>query len=149
MKQLIASGFGIGLLPRRIWGSDNGAGTLGAGIAAVIGVLLWNTPWWIDALVAMTAIMLSLWATQPFSKNNADPGWITIDEIAGTLTSLIGLVGWPWLIALVVARLADIFKVLPGTQKAESLGGALGVTADDVVAGLYGLAVGSLLAGIL
>jgi phosphatidylglycerophosphatase A len=47
--------------------------------------------------------------------------------------------------ALVVARLADIFKVLPGVRRAERLPGALGVTADDLVAGLYGLGVGWLL----
>jgi phosphatidylglycerophosphatase A len=49
------------------------------------------------------------------------------------------------LAALVVARLADIFKVLPGVHRAEALPGTLGVTADDLVAGLYGLGVGWLL----
>jgi phosphatidylglycerophosphatase A len=71
-----------------------------------------------------------------------------MDETAGTLVALVGLTGWPWLAALLVARLADIFKVLPGTRAAERLPGALGVTADDVVAGLYGLAAGWALAGL-
>jgi phosphatidylglycerophosphatase A len=65
-----------------------------------------------------------------------------IDEVAGTLVAVIGLTGWPWLVAVVVARLADIFKVLPGVKQAESLPGAVGITMDDVVAGLYGLAAG-------
>jgi phosphatidylglycerophosphatase A len=45
-------------------------------------------------------------------------------------------------LAVLVARAADIFKVLPGVRRAERLPGAVGVTADDAVAGLYGLAVG-------
>ena len=149
MRRFIAAGFGVGLLPRRAWGTDNGAGTLGAAVAAVIGLLLWDAPWWIDVLAALAAIALSLWAAQPFAANHADPGWVTIDEVAGTLTAFIGLTGWPWLIALVVARLADIFKVLPGVRRAEALEGALGVTADDVVAGVYGLAAGLVAAAFL
>jgi len=43
---------------------------------------------------------------------------------------------------VVVARLADIFKVLPGVPQAERLPGAVGITMDDVVAGAYGLAAG-------
>jgi phosphatidylglycerophosphatase A len=49
-------------------------------------------------------------------------------------------------VAVVVARLGDIFKVLPGVAAAERLPGSFGVTADDVVAGLYGLAAGWLVA---
>jgi phosphatidylglycerophosphatase A len=52
-------------------------------------------------------------------------------------------------VALVVARLADIFKVLPGITAAERLPHSIGVTTDDLVAGLYGLGVGWLLAGVL
>jgi hypothetical protein len=48
-----------------------------------------------------------------------------------------------------VARLADIFKVLPGVAAAERLPGAVGVTFDDVLAGGYGLAVGWLLVALL
>lgn len=142
MRRFIAAGFGVGLLPRRLWGSDNGAGTLGAAVAALVGLALIGAPWWADLMVAGTAVVVSLWAAAPFAGDHADPGWVTIDEVAGTLTALIGLQGWPWLVALAVARFADIFKVLPGVQGAEALPGAIGVTADDVVAGFYGLAVG-------
>ncbi len=142
MRRFIAAGFGVGLLPRRLWGSDNGAGTFGAAVAAVIGLALLGAPWWIDLGVAAGAIALSWWAALPFAGDHDDPGWVTIDEVAGTLTALVGLGGWPWVVALVVARLADIFKVLPGVRSAEALPGAIGVTADDVVAGLYGLGAG-------
>lgn len=142
MHKLVATGFGSGLIPNRLWGTDNGAGTFGAAVAVVIGLALWGAPWWIDLGVASIAIALSLWSAAPFAADHADPGWVVIDEIAGTLVALIGLSGWPWLVALIAARLGDIFKVMPGVPQAERLPGAIGITADDVVAGLYGLALG-------
>ena len=149
MQRFVASGFGVGFIPRRLWGNDNGAGTFGAGLAALIAVSYWNSPWWIGAAVFLVAFGLSLWAAGPFADDHADPGWIVIDEMAGTFVAVIGLAGWPWLVAVVVARLADIFKVLPGVAAAERLPGAVGITTDDVVAGLYGLAAGWLTVWLL
>lgn len=142
MHRIIASGFGVGLLPSKLWGSDNGAGTFGAALAAVVAVTWWNRSWWFHVAVFAVFLGLSLWSAAPFSDDHADPGWIVVDEMAGTFVAVIGLAGWPWLIAVVVARLADIFKVLPGVRRAERLPGSVGVTMDDVVAGLYGLAAG-------
>jgi phosphatidylglycerophosphatase A len=142
MQRLIASCAYLGLIPNRLWGSDQGAGTIGAALAALISLLLWRYPWWIGATAFLIAFGLSLWSAAPFADNHQDPGWICIDEVAGTLLAVIGLTGWPWLVALAISRAADIFKVLPGVKKAEALPGALGVTMDDVVAGGYGLAGG-------
>jgi phosphatidylglycerophosphatase A len=149
MRRFVASGFGTGFVPAKLWNADTGAGTVGAALAALLGLALWAAPWWIDLTVAVIAIGVSLWAAVPFATDHADPNWVVIDEIAGTLVALIGLTGWPWLVALVVARLGDIFKVLPGVAPAERLPGAVGVTTDDVVAGLYGLALGWLAALVL
>jgi phosphatidylglycerophosphatase A len=142
MHKFVASGFGVGLIPQRLWGSDNGAGTFGAVLAAAISVLLWGQPWWIHVGAFLVFFGLSLWSSRPFAAGHADPGWIVIDEMAGTFVAAIGLAGWPWLVAVVVARLADIFKVLPGVPQAERLPGEVGITMDDVVAGVYGLAAG-------
>jgi phosphatidylglycerophosphatase A len=149
MQRFVATGFGVGLIPRRVFKTDNGAGTFGAALAAVIGLALWSAPWWVDLLVALIAVALSLWAAAPFAAGNSDPNWVVIDEVAGTLVAFIGLQGAGWLVALVVARLGDIFKVLPGVPQAERLPGAVGITADDVVAGLYGLAAGWLVTGLI
>ena len=151
MKRLVASSFGLGLIPGALWKSDAGAGTFGAALGAGVGLVLLATdaPWWATLPAALAAIAASLWSAEPFAAGGADPGWVCMDETAGTLLALVGLGGWPWLAALVVARLADIFKVLPGVPRAETLPGALGVTADDLVAGLYGLAAGWLLAIVL
>ncbi len=149
MERFVASGFSVGLIPSKLWGSDNGAGTFGATLAAGLGLLWWYRPWWFHVGVFAVFLALSMWSARPFAQDHADPGWIVIDEMAGTFVAIIGLAGWPWLIAVVVARLADIFKVLPGVPQAERLPGAVGVTMDDVVAGLYGLAAGWLATLIL
>lgn len=149
MHKFIASGFGVGLIPSKLWGSDNGAGTFGAVLAAGASFLLWDQEWWVHAAVFVVFLLLSLWSSAPFAKGHEDPGWIVIDEMAGTFIAVIGLVGWPWLVAVAVARLADIFKVLPGVPQAELLPGAVGITMDDVVAGLYGLAAGWLVVLVL
>jgi phosphatidylglycerophosphatase A len=145
LRRFLAAGFGSGLIPRRIWGSDNGAGTVGAVLAAVIAVLLAPFPEYVHLAAVGVAIALSLWAPTPFLETDGDPQWVAIDEVAGTLIALTGLAGLPWIVAWLVFRAADIWKVLPGVPQAERLPGAIGVTADDVVAGLYGLAAGSLL----
>ncbi len=142
MHRIIASGFGVGLIPSKLWGSDNGAGTFGAVLAAGLSLFMWGWPWWAHIGVFVVFLALSLWSSRPFADDHADPGWIVIDEMAGTFVAVIGLAGWPWLVAVVVARLGDIFKVLPGVPQAEELPGAVGVTMDDVIAGLYGLAAG-------
>ncbi|NOX21636.1 MAG: phosphatidylglycerophosphatase A [Actinobacteria bacterium] len=151
MQRFIASGFGVGLIPKKLWGSDNGAGTFGAALAAIVAWFVWPLGIVAQFAVLVIAIGLSLWSPRPFSAGHADPGWIVIDEIAGTLIALVGLTagGIPWFVALVVARLADIFKVLPGVRRAEALPGAIGITMDDLLAGLYGLAVGWALVAIL
>ena len=149
MRRLLASSFGLGLILRRLRGSDSGSGTMGAflGVVIAIALLAADAPWWVSLLVAAAAIAVSLWSAAPFA--DGDPGWVCIDETAGTLIALVGLGGIPWVVALVIARAADIFKMLPGIRAAERLPGALGVTTDDVLAGLYGLSVGWILTGLL
>ena len=149
VHRLVASTFGLGLIPRRLWGTDAGAGTFGAVFGAGLGWLLvmLDAPWWLSAAVAAAAFAASLWAARPYATEG-DPGWICMDETAGTLVAVVGLSGWPWLAAVVVARLADIFKVLPGVTHADRLHGSFGIALDDVIAGLYGLGVGWVLVAV-
>ena len=65
-----------------------------------------------------------------------------VDEAAGTFLAVVGLVGWGAAVAFVVFRVADISKKFPGVAAAERLKGAVGITADDLVAGLWALAAG-------
>lgn len=139
---------GAGLLPRRLWGSDAGAGTVGAAVAAVGAVLLWDTPIWLQIVVAASVTLLSVAASQPFSAGHDDPGWVCIDEAAGVFVASIGVTSWAWLAGWVAFRVFDITKRLPGIRAAESLDGGAGITADDVVSGFYALAVGWLVAWV-
>lgn len=148
MHRVVASWFGSGLILGRIRGSDIGSGTVGALFAFPIAILigLW---WGWQAQLVSSAVLIaaSLWSARPFVENHEDPGWICIDEVAGAFVCVIGLPFWPGaVIAWIVFRATDIWKDLaPGVARAERLPGALGVTADDIVAGLYGLAVGHII----
>ncbi len=149
MRRVVAAGFGVGWIPRRLWGTDNGAGTFGAAVGGVVGIASWRGPWWVGLMLAAGAVAVSVWASAPEGRDGEDPGWVVIDEVAGALVAVIGLSGIAWVVAWVVARGADIFKVLPGIAAAERLPAPWGITADDVLAGLYGLAAGWLVAALL
>jgi phosphatidylglycerophosphatase A len=72
-----------------------------------------------------------------------DPGFFVVDEVIGYLVTVLWW-GGPSLAALTVAffvfRFFDIVKP-PPVRRVEALGGGDGILLDDVVAGLYGLAV--------
>ena len=99
---------------------------------------------WGQLFGLVTVTVASLWSTDPFVTDEGDAGWIVVDEAAGTFLAALGLGFSPAaLVAFVVFRAADIFKsIFPGVATAEEVGGPIGVTADDLVAGLYGLAAG-------
>ena len=145
MHRVVASWFGTGLILGRIRGEDVGSGTVGAIFALPIAVLIGEWWGWQGQLLAALAVTAAaLWSIRPFVGPEGDAGWIVVDEAAGAFVAVIGLPFWPYaLIAWIVFRAADIFKTAaPGVARAEDLPGAVGVTADDLVAGLYGLAVG-------
>lgn len=147
MYRVVASWFGIGLILGRVRGSHLGSGTLGTVFAFPIALAIGHFLGW-EAQVVATAVVviLSIWTVGHFVDAEGDASWMVVDEAAGTFLALIGLAFWPGaVVALIVFRAADIFKRwFPGVAQAERLPGALGVTADDLVAGLYGLAAGHL-----
>jgi len=145
VRRFVAAGFGVGLLPRCFRESDAGAGTLGALLAGAIAIAISPLSLVVHVAAVLGATALSLWAPRPFLRDDPDPGWVAIDEVAGALLAVTALSGGAWAVAWVVARLADIYKVPPGVGTAERLPGALGVTADDIVAGAYGLGAGWLI----
>ena len=144
MQRTIASSLGLGLIPGKLRGSDAGAGTLGAILAIPLAILVANPALEIALVVAV--VVVGLWAAGPFA--HGDPGWVVIDETAGAWLAMVGLGGWPLILAWLVARYADISKVPPGVGSAERLPGSWGVMADDLVAGLYGLAAGWILSAV-
>lgn len=150
MHRFIASWFGTGLILGRLRGSDSGSGTVASVVTFPFAFWLGTTLGWQAQLAAAVVITgLSLWSAQAFAEDQADPGWIVVDEAAGMMVSLIGLSLIPAVGALLVFRLADITKKFPGVTAAERLHGAVGITLDDVVAGLWALGAGWVLQGIL
>jgi len=141
MHRFLASWFGSGLLLRSIRGSDMGSGTIGAALALVMSLGLGAIGWWAQAVAALVVGALAVWSADHFA-GEGDPAWVVIDEAAGMFVATIGLGGWPAFISFIVFRLADIFKSTPGVGAAERIPGGWGITADDLVAGLYGLAAG-------
>lgn len=152
MHRFVASWFGSGLILGRLRGSHLGSGTVGSMFAFPLALLIgvwWG--WVAQLLMAIVVTIASVWSAQAMFPEEGDAGWICIDEAAGTFIALIGLSLWPGaVIAWLVFRAADIFKnFAPGVAAAERLPGGLGVTADDVVAGLYGLVAGHLVTALL
>lgn len=125
---------------------------MGALFALPLALLVGRWLGWQGQLIAAAVVVAaSVWAARPFVGPEGDAGWICVDEAAGAFIAVVGLQAWPGaVVAWFVFRAADIFKALaPGVSHAERLPGAVGVTADDVVAGLYGLAAGHLLETLL
>ena len=140
VARIIASFLGTGLILRQLRTSDGGSGTVASVVAAALAYFL--SPVWGRALACVVLIVLGTWAVATLRLED-DPGWVVIDEAAGMLLASIGLGLVGLLVSLVVFRLADINKrVFPGVAPAERLRGATGIMADDLVAGLYGLAAG-------
>lgn len=87
-------------------------------------------------LLIFLAVCIADAAEKILSQN--DPSCIVIDEIAGMVTTLIGL---PFNLITVVSgfiifRLLDILKPFPIRSLDKRVGGGLGVVADDVAAGI-------------
>lgn len=96
----------------------------------------------IAATVAVTA--LGLWAAGRVERmvGGKDPGVIVIDEVAGMMLSVLFLPRtWPVLLtAFCLFRLFDVWKPFPARQS-QVITGGVGVMIDDLIAGLYALAV--------
>jgi phosphatidylglycerophosphatase A len=109
------------------------------------------------ALMLMTVLVITVvgtWAATRVEKlsGRKDPGIVVVDEVAGQLTALLFLPFYATNLWLVVAgfilfRLFDIWKPYP-IRRLESLGGGLGIMADDLLAGLYAAVLLSLVTPI-
>ncbi len=127
--RVIASGFGTGFAPGApgTWGSL-AALVLGAGLMLASPVAL--------PLALLVATFGGIWAIRA-ARVEGDPGWVVIDEFAGQFAALLGLAaptGRGLLAAFVLFRLLDIAKPGP-VGWADRQPGAVGIMADDVIAG--------------
>jgi phosphatidylglycerophosphatase A len=141
---LIALGFGAGLL-------RPGPGTWGTAASWLAFVVLERTlepSWVILALLGIVGLVAGTWAAgrAGTALGEPDAGEIVIDEIVAFWWVLVLLphTGLHWALqaaAFVLFRLFDIVKPVPIGWLERRWPGALGVMADDLMAGLYVLVV--------
>ena len=112
---------------------------MGGLVALAPAFLLARVGWVAQLAAAVVVTVLSVWASHQFAEEG-DPGWVVVDEAAGTFVATIGVSVGPALIGFLVFRVADITKRFPLVRRAEGLPGGWGITADDLVAGAWGLA---------
>ena len=134
----LAFGLGTGASPY----APGTAGTL-LGIPLVY--LLSHGSQWIYLGVLVLFIVAGTWICDRTSKDIGvhDHSGIVIDEVAGYLVTMIMVPVNLWTLAgaFVVFRLFDILKPWPIGWLDKKVHGGLGIMLDDLLAGLYGLAV--------
>ena len=143
---LLATFFGAGFL-------RPGPGTW----TSALTVLLWGfaahwapeeARWFAAAAVGAVVIAIGIPVSGVVEREygKTDPGFVTIDEVAGQMFALIAVpLRWQYLLAsFILFRAFDIFKPFP-VRRLERLHGGAGIMLDDVGAGLYALAVVQLL----
>ena len=130
VPRVIASGLGCGFVP-------TAPGTVASALTLLPGVLLLTISPSLLAIAAASMTLAGLWAIRA-ARIDGDPAWIVIDEVAGQLLALYGLAHVSMLgvlLAFLIFRLLDVVKPGP-IGWADRQGGAAGVMADDVIAGV-------------
>lgn len=118
-------------------------GTVGSAVTAVF---LWLVPFTRSGLLVflLAVIAVGTWAAHRAERvlGGKDPGAIVIDEVAGmTLSVALFPLTIPVLaVGFLLFRLFDIVKP-PPARGSQRLRGGAGVMIDDLIAGLYALAV--------
>lgn len=122
---LLASGFGLGLIPK-------GPGTFGTLLGLILAVLVPD-----NLYLVLVLSLLGVWLAHEAEKvlEEHDSPKIVVDEIAGFLIAAYNWHGYYLILAFVLFRILDIFKPDP-IRQLQKLPGGMGVMADDLAAGL-------------
>ncbi|MEX1025112.1 MAG: phosphatidylglycerophosphatase A [Planctomycetota bacterium] len=130
-------------------------GTFGTLGGVVIAFGLAHTSYFLLGVVVVAGLIYAVsrdlgdWAER--ESAGKDPGFFVLDEVIGYLIT-VAWIAPPSFLTLVVAflvfRFFDVLKP-PPVRWFERLGGGDGILLDDVMAGLYGLAVMALLRGFV
>jgi phosphatidylglycerophosphatase A len=134
-RALLATWFGTGLLPIA-------PGTW-ASLAALpfAAVLAWLGGPWLVLIAAALVFIVGIWAAGPYmaALGVHDPRAVVIDEIAGQWLTLAfaPLDPLAYLAGFFLFRVFDVLKPWPINVMDREIGGAFGVMADDVLAGVY------------
>lgn len=145
--------------PRSIWtnpvhflafGLGTGAspyapGTVGTLLGIPLVYLLSQWSLWVYLLVTVVLTVIGIWVCDKTSKDIGvhDHGGIVIDEVAGYLVTMIAVPVnvWTLIAAFFIFRFFDIIKPWPIGWLDKQVQGGVGIMVDDLLAGVYGLAV--------
>jgi phosphatidylglycerophosphatase A len=105
------------------------------------------------SIVAFTFV--GIWAASRTEElsGRKDPGKVVVDEVAGQLISLFPLTLFSqWttaavIISFILFRFFDIVKPYPA-RRFEAFKGGLGIMCDDLVAGVYGAVITSIIIAV-
>ena len=133
---LIATGFGAGRAPLA-------PGTVASLLTVVF---LGFVPFSRAGLVVflLVVVVAGTWAAHVAERviGGKDPGAIVIDEVAGMTLSVVAFPLTPevLMVGLALFRAFDVWKPPPAWQS-QRIKGGVGVMIDDLIAGLYALAI--------
>jgi phosphatidylglycerophosphatase A len=125
-------------------------GTVASAVTAVLLWLLHPPP---EALVALLVVVTALgtWAADEAERalGGKDPGAIVVDEVAGMVLAVLAVPLTPAALTagFLLFRVFDVVKPFPANV-AQKLRGGAGVMADDLIAGVYALALVLLARGL-
>lgn len=118
-------------------------GTVASALTAVVLALVPFSPGAL-VLTCVGVTVVGTWAAHHAERTlgGKDPGAIVVDEVAGMMVSVLVLpLTVPVLAAgFVLFRVFDVVKPFPA-HASQRLPGGIGVMVDDLIAGLYALAV--------
>jgi phosphatidylglycerophosphatase A len=133
---LVATVFGAGRVPFA-------PGTLASAITVVLLAVVPFTP----ASLAVFFVVVTaggVWASHHAERvlGGKDPGAIVVDEVAGMTLSVLAVPLTPAVLAVafVLFRILDVVKPFPA-GRSQKIRGGVGVMIDDLIAGLYALAI--------
>lgn len=136
ISKIVATACGIGFI-------NKGGGTVASVAYCIAWFLLPEFSIAAQILLIIFLLIIGVWSAAEVEKIwGKDNYRIVIDEVAGMMIALLFI---PCkikyvLAALVLFRFFDILKPL-GIQKMEGLPAGWGIMADDVLAGIYSLAI--------
>jgi phosphatidylglycerophosphatase A len=118
-------------------------GTVASALTAAILWLLQLSPLALAGL-ALFVTVVGTWAADEAERalGRKDPGAIVVDEVAGMIVSVLGVpLTLPVLATgFLLFRVFDVVKPFPANVS-QRLGGGVGVMIDDLIAGVYALAL--------
>lgn len=147
---LVIATCGVGYLPLM-------PGTFGSLVGVGIFLLLTRVTsgMWLVLISIVVITFAGIWAASRTEElsGRKDPGKVVVDEVAGQLISLLPLTIFTLrpltvMVSFTLFRFFDIVKPYPA-RRLEALKGGYGIMCDDLVAGVYGAVITSMIIAII